>query len=320
MASPVSLISKALSEPASDPDPKPSSESAASQQADGWQASLRLGFKYKGERTVLASAEHFGPLRVQRPFYPEGPVCHVYLLHPPGGMVAGDNLLISLDCQPESQVLITTPAAGKLYRVADQASPQYQGVTATVAEGASLEWLPQETILFNGARGELLSRFDLATESQLIGWDMVCLGRRASGERFEQGRVKQRIEIYRQGTPIFVDRVCFNGGSEMLSAPWGMAGEVVSGTLFATIKPGLKLNLDELRAQVMDSELIDSGLTSSGFGGSSRWGITQRSGVLLIRYLGESAETCRRGFERIWQLLRPQLLSRSIHRPRIWNT
>lgn len=330
MASPANLISEATSQPKSQPKSEPKTDLGsplesprvltASQQADGWQASLRLCFKNKGDRTVLAGAEHRGPLRVQRPFYPEGAPCHIYLLHPPGGMVAGDNLLINLDCQPESQVLITTPAAGKLYRVADQASPQYQGVTASVAAGASLEWLPQETILFNGARGELLSRFDLAAESQLIGWDIVCLGRRASGERFEQGRVKQRIEIYRQGAPIFVDRVSFNGGSEMLSAPWGMATEVVSGTLFATLKPGFKPDLDTLRAELADSGSPDAGLASADHANAGRWGVTQRSGVLLVRYLGDSSESCRRGFERIWQQLRPQLLSRPVHRPRIWNT
>ena len=300
MASPLNLATPSLL------NVSPCSEIAA--QADGWQASLRLQLKRKSERTVLQSSIHQGPLRVQRPFYPEGPVCHLYLLHPPGGMVAGDNLVIDLECLPISETLVTTPAAGKLYRVSDYASPQYQGVTARLAEGAVLEWLPQETILFNGARGELLSRFDLSANSQLIGWDIVCLGRRASGEQFDQGDVKQRIEISREGRPVYIDRVNFIGGSPMLDAPWGMAGRTVSGTFFGTINDDAAISLDEIR-NILPAPVPDHD-----------WGVSQRGGVLLVRYLGASAEVCRQGFETIWQLLRPILLARTVQRPRIWNT
>ncbi len=281
----------------------------AEQAADGWQASLQLQFKAKPLRTVLQSVNHHGPLRVQRPFYPEGSLCHVYLLHPPGGMVAGDNLAIGVDLQSDAQALLTTPAAGKLYRVAEQASPQYQGVHATLAAGSALEWLPQETILFNGARGELLNRFELTGDAVLIGWDVVCLGRKASGERFESGSLKQRIEIFRDGKPVYIDRVNFEGGSDMLSQPWGMASHSVSGTFFATIRPDYKLSLDDLRAELTDLPTE-----------SDRWGLTVRGELLLVRYLGDSAEHCRRGFERIWRQLRPLLMNRPMLRPRIWNT
>ncbi|WP_101758505.1 urease accessory protein UreD [Oceanicoccus sp. KOV_DT_Chl] len=285
-----------------------SAPSFCAEQADGWQASLQLQLKHKGVRTVLQSSVHHGPLRVQRPFYPEGGVCHLYLLHPPGGMVAGDNLTIGLDCQSASQTLVTTPAAGKLYRVAAQASPQYQGVSAKLAAGAELEWLPQETILFNGARGELRNRFDLAADSRLLGWDIVCLGRRASGECFDSGQVKQRIEIYREGRPLLIDRVNFRGGSDMLNAPWGMAQQPVSGTLFATINTGVAISAEALRAVL---PAVDT---------NQQWGLSERNGILLVRYLGNSAEVCRRGFERIWQQLRPTLMIRPMLRPRIWNT
>lgn len=285
--------------------------SSTAEKADGWQASLSMGFRAKAERTVLQTVEHRGPLRVQRPFYPEGAPCHIYLLHPPGGMVAGDNLAIAAELEAGSQALITTPSAGKLYRVADGAAPQFQGVSATLAEGSQLEWLPQEAILFNGARGELLNRFELAADARLIGWDIVCLGRRASGETFDYGQLKQRIEIYREGLPLYIDRVQFDGGSEMLRAPWGMAEQPVSGTLFATLGD-TEVSLDGLR------ELLRDELAT----GDDRrcWGLTRRGEVLLVRYLGVSAEHCRRGFEKIWQQLRPALLSRPAVRPRIWNT
>lgn len=273
-----------------------------------------------GARTILKTVDHFGPLRVQRPFYPEGDVCHVYLLHPPGGMVGGDSLAIAINLATGAHSLVTTPAAGKLYRVADGVQPQYQGVRARVADGAVLEWMPQETIVFNGARGELLNRFELEGSAQCFGWDIVCLGRRASGESFDTGQLLQKIEIYRGAKPVFLDRVRFDGGSAMLAQPWGMNGKTVSGTLFATAPAGQAFDRDSLR---------------SALSTDSQWGLTVRqtmstlapdatpcSGeqMLLVRYLGDSAERCRQGFERIWQQLRPQLMSRPAHRPRIWNT
>lgn len=276
-------------------------------QDKGWKAAISLGLVRRERRTVLAASSHYGPLRVQRPFYPEGSVCHVYLLHPPGGMVAGDDLAIDVDLSAGAEALLTTPAAGKFYRVAPYAPPQSQGVHAAVAAGATLEWLPQESIAFNGARGELRNRFELQGDAGLIGWDILCLGRRASGEQFETGRLVQRIEIYRNGAPLFIDRVVFEGGSEMLRSPWGMHGQSVSGTLFATLPPGLQtaVNVDELR---------------NALPGGPEWGLSRRGDILLIRYLGHSAEACRRGFESIWQLLRPRLMQRPAVRPRIWNT
>lgn len=273
--------------------------------ANSWQASLTLALRHKGLRTILQTVDHLGPLRVQRPFYPEGAVCHLYLLHPPGGMVAGDVLAISVDVNKAAHTLLTTPAAGKLYRVADGAPPQYQGVHAHLAEQAILEWLPQETILFNGAKGELWNRFELTGSAQLMAWDIICLGRRASGETFDSGEVKQRLEIYRDGKPVFIDRIHFVGASEMLSAPWGMAGEPVCGTFLITVDPRLELSMDALREQ------LPSG---------PQWGLSRRGEVLIVRYLGVSAEQCRRGFEAIWRQLRPLLLQREAIRPRIWNT
>ena len=75
----------------------------------GWQARLRLGFAHGGSRTVLRERTHEGPLYVQRPFYPEGGVCHVYILHPPAGMVGGDQLVTDIDVAGGASALITTP-------------------------------------------------------------------------------------------------------------------------------------------------------------------------------------------------------------------
>jgi len=117
----------------------------------GWQASLELAFAADTSgATRLDRRAHRGPFLVQRPFFPEGrEVCHVYLLHPPGGLVGGDELRLDLRVGEGARALVTTPAAGKAYRTLGPVSRQTQALS--VADGAALEWLPQETIVYDGA-------------------------------------------------------------------------------------------------------------------------------------------------------------------------
>ncbi|MBM4202088.1 MAG: urease accessory protein UreD, partial [Gammaproteobacteria bacterium] len=150
--------------------PSPSAVATA-----GWNAELELRFAPGHGKTVIAHRRHVGPLLVQRPFYPEGPVCHVYLLHPPGGVVAGDTLGIDVDAANGSAGLVTTPAAGKFYRSASGLARQ--SVSLRVADGASLEWLPQETIVYQGARVRSRITIELEAGARFVGWDVVALGR-----------------------------------------------------------------------------------------------------------------------------------------------
>jgi len=85
-----------------------------------WQARLDIHLNRQGARTVLAAHRHSGPLRLQRPFYPEGSaVCHLCLLHPPGGLVMGDELSTTLTLEAAAEAVVTTPSAGKFYGVGD---------------------------------------------------------------------------------------------------------------------------------------------------------------------------------------------------------
>src|SRR5205085_6360717 len=107
-------------------------DAAAVRNVPGWQAELRLRFNcdapgpLRPGRTRLVERQHRGPLVVQRPFYPEGDPCHVYLVHPPGGVVGGDALRIDATVDPGAHALITTPAATKFYRCEERISTQTQ--------------------------------------------------------------------------------------------------------------------------------------------------------------------------------------------------
>ena len=164
-----------------------------------------------------------GPLAVQRPFSPEGRgVSHVTLLHPPGGLVGGDRLSIGVEVGEGAHALLTTPAATKHYRSAGPTARQQQRFT--VAGGGTLEWLPQETILFDGAISELRTRVELARGRAFIGIDLLCFGLPARAERFARGRCRQRLEVWRGDRPLFIERGDFDGDAPVHAARWGLGG------------------------------------------------------------------------------------------------
>jgi urease accessory protein len=281
---------------------------AAAACGGGWQASLSLGFADDGGVTRLAERSHRGPLRVQKPLYPEHPsMCHAIILHPPGGVVGGDRLAIDAWTGRGAHAFITTPGAAKWYR-ADGAGAR-QECRLRVGAGGSLEWMPQETILYRGADASLHHTVALSGDAVYIGSEILCFGRTASGESFDAGRIAQRTSIERDGKRIWFEQGAIAGAGAAMMGPLGLGGKTVCATLIAAGKPAPAALIDTLRA--------DMGAMS---GDPASVGVTQLKSVLVARYLGDSSETARRLMMRIWQLLRPHLLAREAVPPRIWNT
>ena len=151
-----------------------------------WHAQLDMNYAFERDRSVVRY-RHEGPIRILQSLYPEGhQICHNVLVHPPGGLVGGDQLDIRLHLGTKSHALITTPGATRFYRSAGPLAVQQ--VRAEVAEGARLEWLPLETITYPGCQVENRLRFTLAPGAQMMGLDVLALGLPAAGEPFEIGR------------------------------------------------------------------------------------------------------------------------------------
>ena len=273
-----------------------------------WHAELHLGFARDGERTALVENRHLGPLRVQKALYPEGrPVCQAILLHPPSGIAGGDHLKICATVGADAHAQLTTPGAGKWYRTSGAEASQ--DIELSVAEGATLEWLPQETIVFDGARARMHTRVSLAADSRFIGWDILCLGRTASGERFDTGRFELHYRIERAGAPLWIERGSFQGADPMLARPAGWAGAPLCGTLLASF-PELSTRSTALLASCRQVAPSD-GATHA---------ITALPGLLVARYLGASSEAARLWFAALWAIIRPLCCGRPALVPRIWNT
>jgi urease accessory protein len=267
-----------------------------------WRARLALEFSFADRKTTLSGKTHDGPLVVQKPLYPEGSgICHAIVVHPPGGIAGGDELALQARTEEGASALLTTPGATKWYRSAGAWARQRVSFDVK----GTLEWLPQETIVFDGALGDSGCEVDLAAGAGIIGWDIVCLGRTGSGERFARGTFRSSVQVRRGGRPLWLERARIDGGGKLLDSPAGLAGKPVFGTLFAAFE-GFDRNL----IATCRERRPENGAGS----------VTLLPGILLARYLGDSTEAARRYFIALWRILRPALAGREAIEPRIWST
>lgn len=271
--------------------------SASASGVSGWEARLKLGFRHNGVKTLLAERSHHGPLMVQRPLYPEGPVCHVYVLHPPGGIVAGDRLAIDVHVAAKAEALLTTPAAGKFYRSAGLLARQ--NVTLKIESNAALEWLPQETIVYEGAKLDSGINIELVDDARLIAWEILAFGRPAAGEGFNVGEALLRWRILRNAKPLYLEAMRLD--AEAFAARWGLNRHSVCGALFAC--SATKTHRDQVR------ELI---------GDAAERGVTLIDDLLICRAVDNKTEPLRRFFEQVRAAIRVDIVRRENHTPRIW--
>lgn len=268
-----------------------------------WRAELTLDFEQRGGKTVLAARRHEGPLVVQKPLYPEGEaVCHAIVVHPPAGIAGGDELELAARAGEGAYALLTTPGAGKWYRSGGPWARQ--SLTFTAGKGSCLEWLPQETIVFDGALADLRTEVQLAADARFIGWEVLCLGRTGAGERYTRGECRLRTVVTRENRPLWQERGCLAGGGAVMDAPAGLGGKPVCGTLYAA-------------AELGPNEVAACRAVAPVTGAAA---VTLLPGVLLARYLGDSSEAAKRYFVELWRLLRPAIGGRSAVEPRIWRT
>jgi len=264
----------------------------------GWSAELALRFAARRGRTVPVDRHQLGPLLMQRPFYPEaGGVCHCYLIHPPAGIVGGDELAVAVDVDTGAHALVTTPAATRWYFSRGREARLEQ--QARVADGAALEWLPQETLVFDGAHARSATRVYLDGSARFCGWEIFALGRPACGDPFRSGRVDFRFELIRGGQPLLLERWRGSGALP------GLRGFSACATFVATSAG--EVALERARETLAaESEALCAA--------------TLMGDVLVARGLAIVCEVLTHAFTRMWRAVRPPLLGRGAVPPRIWRT
>lgn len=270
----------------------------------GWQANLELSFEHRRAGTVLVRNQHKGPLQVQKALYPEGrDICHIAVLHPPGGIAAGDSLCMQAALGCGSRALLTTPGATKWYR--SEGSLARQQLRFSVDEDAILEWLPRENILFDGSRISMNLDIALSAHSKYFGWEILSFGRRASGESWRRGVLMMRTSIRCENRVLWSEMANVDADGGFMESSVGLSGSTVCGTFLVA---GCDVENDLLTAcRRVRPALKDA-----------RVGITRVPGVLIARYLGDSSEEVFNYFTELWTVLRPALSARVSCAPRVW--
>jgi urease accessory protein len=280
----------------------------------GWAGRLDLAYRSEpwhdgGRRTVLHS-RHEGPLRVLASLYPEAPtVCHNVLVHPPGGVVGGDSLHIEAELGAGAHGLITTPGATRFYRSAGK--PALQSLSARVAAGARLEWLPLETIVHSGALAENKMQFTLAPGAEMLGWDVLALGLPAAGEGFDRGSYTQSIEL----PGVWLERARLAASDRALfDSPLGWAGNKVLATQW--FAAGSALTPARRTALLEAARTIIAASPLAGTAGAS----SPHAEAVLLRVLAARVEpvmTLLTQVRAAWRALAWELAPCA---PRIWRT
>jgi urease accessory protein len=266
-----------------------------------WAAQLDLKVAKRDGFSRLVSRRQRGPLALQRVLYPEGDNAHLYLLHPPGGVVGGDSLTIHLDACEGGECLATTPGATKFYRGNGTPASQHQRIAV---DDALVEWFPQENIFFNGTDAVLGTEFMINHGGTLIAWEINCFGRQAGAEPFVRGTVSSAIRVVVDSRPILIERFRLSPEHGIGNGAVGMRGFDTQATLIAW--PVDSVLLESARRALVDAEFPCAA--------------TLLESLLVVRCLGDSAPDLRRVLIGVWHRLRPVLCQRPPATPRIWLT
>lgn len=275
-----------------------------STETSGWLAKLDLRYVKKADQTVLHHA-HQGPLRVLKSLYPEQPsVCHNVLVHPPSGLIGSDRIDVQIHVEEGAHGLITTPGATRFLGRSSQWARQT--VHMRLASRARLEWLPLETLVYNGAWASNRLVFELAPQSSLMCWDVYALGLAASHQTFEAGA----LEVQCEWPQRWQERALIQAtDSVLLDGPLGLQGRRTLGQMVLAWDAlahldslhGLEAILDDSRALL--TRLSDAPGTPQA--PAWVWGLTaSQPGLLQLRVLADHAHQIHTVFQSVWALWR----------------
>jgi urease accessory protein len=238
---------------------------------------LRVVAKRFGPETVLDELRQVGCLKARFPRRIVPGWMDIVMLNTGGGVAGGDRLDLTFGVGVGGQVTIAAQAAERFYRALEQDAPSRVRTCLVVAAGAALEWLPQETILFDRCAVERRLEVDLAVDARFLGLETLVFGRAAMGERVLRGWLRDLIRVRRNGELLLHDAIRLDGAIDaIMQRPASGGGARVVATL-VYVAPDCSAKLDAVRAAIGPAEA-----------GVSLW-----NGMLVVRVLGADSSSVR---------------------------
>lgn len=272
-----------------------------------WHARLRLDLRREGERCT-ASFEHQGPLRVLQTLYPEGPaICHNVLVHPPSGLVGGDELDVQIRAGAGAHGLVTTPGAARFYR--SEGAAAVQRTRIEVEAGGRFEWLPLEAICYSGCIAENRLELALAPGAEVLGWDVCALGLPEADQPFVAGSLLQHLAL---GDCWLERGRIAAANTRLMDGPLGLAGRRCLATMWFACGETLARDRRE-RALELAREVIGQHGLAADAGATS-----PADGVVVVRVLAPLVEPAMALLRSIRAAWRPALWDLPAVAPRLW--
>jgi len=231
----------------------------------------RVSFAVRDGRTRLADLYQRDPCRVLFPEPELGEPPQAVLVTTSGGVTGGDSLTMRIEIETGATALATTQAAEKIYRAAKGGGHCAVEIALSIGESASLDWLPQETIVFEGARLKRRTVADVAPGGSLLACEMVVLGRAASGERFTGGLLLDSWSVRRAGKLAWTDALRVEGETPS-GAGFGTANALA--TVIGVWDEPLE-RFEQARVLLEKHDKV-------------RAGVTLVNGVMVARLLGDA--------------------------------
>ncbi len=273
-------------------------------------AEIRVAKNGAGE-TAIGGLYQRSPCRVLFPRPEAGDPFTAVVATTSGGLAGGDSLEISAAAGAGCRAVVTTQAAEKVYRAL--AADCTVKAVFSAAPGAWLEWLPQESILFDGARLRRRTEVDTVADGRLLACDMVVFGRRARGERFTRGLLHDAWRVHRDGALLWADDLHLDGDIRArIDHPAGFAGADAYATIVYVGADGAD-RLASVRAE------IDAAGVDAGRPGALRVAASLVNGVLVIRLLAAEARMLRAEVMRLCIFLRTEAAGLPARMPRVWT-
>ena len=263
--------------------------------------SARVGFAAADGTTRLARLYQEGQAKIRLPRTHDGEAPVAVLINTAGGVTGGDRLAYAAEWGPGSRATVTSQAAERIYRTSGGAGEIETRLA--VAAGASAEWLPQETILFDRSALRRRLDIDITPDATLVAAETLVFGRGAMGERVRQAAVADHLRVRRGGRLVFAESLRIDGDAvAALAGPATGSGATAAATILI-VAPDAAGRLEPLRAS-LDAITPEAGVEA---------GASAFDGLLVARLLSRSPQALRRELVRVLETHRGRAL------PRVWS-